>query len=523
MNDRWSLGACRHTGLAFLLVACGGRNAQFDVGFGDSPAIGLEHAVVLADEPLARVMVLTSDGPDQLTETPLSVGQNIVHMQPDVSGEELLVLSSGVQPRRQSDDELPSLSVIDTRGVPHVAARYELSDAFSAMTLDPEGRWAVLSGADANFVTNPNQLVLIDLADPDFVPVTRTIRSFGGAPERFTFTEALDVPGGPRRFLIVETHQDVTLVDLDDLDRPELTFKLPKTPSGATGHSLQVVVHPGTDAGADARLAIRLENDPNLVLVDFTATEADSNVVHVTLNLVDVGSPPAELEFVNTDGGLRLAALVPGRLEATLVEPKTTRVEHVALPAAFDHLRRVQSASLGSDAGDVALLWSPTSNMVAFWSLGRTDDRAFRSVDVLNLDARVLSVLDVPGDTLGQRKLLSAEGSRFFVLDLERRQSFPMLSRGDLSLTVAPDGLRAWAYAPGSTRLAKIDLGNLEPTSLELDHPINQIFDIAAATSGQRTLLALHASGARGATLLNALDPDTATTRFFPGLLLGGQ
>jgi hypothetical protein len=118
--------------------------------------------------------------------------------------------------------------------------------------------------------------------------------------------------------------------------------------------------------------------------------------------------------------------------------------------------------------------------------------------------------------------LLSAEGSRFFVLDLERRQSFPMLSRGDLSLTVAPDGLRAWAYAPGSTRFAKIDLGSLEPTSLELDHPINQIFDIAAGTSGERTLLALHASGARGATLLNALDPDTATTRFVPGLLLGG-
>jgi hypothetical protein len=194
----------------------------------------------------------------------------------------------------------------------------------------------------------------------------------------------------------------------------------------------------------------------------------------------------------------------------------------VALPAAFDHLRRVQGGSLGADAGDVALLWSPSSNMVAFWSLGRTDDRAFRSVDVLNLDARVLSVLDVPGDTLGQRKLLSAEGSRFFVLDLERRQSFPMLSRGDLSLTVAPDGLRAWAYAPGSTRFAKIDLSSLEPTSLELDHPINQIFDIAAGTGGGRTLLALHASGARGATLLNALDPDTATTHFVPGLLLGG-
>jgi len=38
-----------------------------------------------------------------------------------------------------------------------------------------------------------------------------------------------------------------------------------------------------------------------------------------------------------------------------------------------------------------------------------------------------------------------------------------------------------------------------------------------------RTLLALHAEGARGATLLDALQPDTAQTRFYPGLLLGGQ
>ncbi len=511
--------------VAVAVLACGGRNGDFDLGFVSTPAVGLNRAVVIGDNPLERVVVLTSDGAQSLTATELPVGQNVVRMQPDVSGDRLLVLSSGVQPRLQTGDEWPSLSLLDTSGTPSVAARYELSEPFSALTLDPEGRWVVLSGAAGNFVTNPNQLVLIDLEDKDFTPVTKTIRSFGAAPERFSFTEALDVPGGPHRFLIVETRQDIALVNLDDLSQPEITIGLPQTPSGNAGKPLQVVVHPGDALEPnDARLAIRLENDPNLVLVNFAEAEASSGAFNLTLNLVDVGRPPAALEFVNTDGGLRLAALVPDRLEATLVNPDTTQVERVVLPARFDQLRRITDGAVAdADAGDVALLWSPNTSRVAFWSLGRTDDRAFRSVDVLDLAAPVSQVFDVPGNALGHRKLLQASDARFFVLDLQRRQSFPMLSSGDLSLAVAPDGLRAWAYAAGSTRFAKVDLSTLEPTSLQIERPISQVFDIASSVSGERTLIALHNAGGRGATVLNALDPDTAATRFFPGLLFGGQ
>ncbi len=508
--------------LALGLCACGGRDPDLDAPIVNTTLVGLNRAVVLADDPLARVLVLeSSDG--ELTSTELPVGQNIAALAPDVSGDGLFVLSGGVQPRRNPEDELPSLTWIDTRESPRVTTRFELRELFSALTLDPDGRWAVATGAGENFVSNPNQLLFVDLENPEREPVTKTIRSFGAAPERLRFTEPLDIPGGLRRFLIVETRQDLTLIDLENLDAPEITVQLPQTPSGAPGRSLQVVVHPGVEElPGDARLAIRLENDPNVVLAHFTPDEGAEHPFNLTLNLVDVGGPPAELAFVNTDGGLRLAALVPGRRQGALVQLDTTRVEHVSLPAAFDRLQRVAEQSAAADAGDVALLWSKSSNMVAFWSLGRTDDRAVRSVDVLNLEARVVDVLDVPGDALGHRKLLSAEGSRFFVLDLERRQSFPMLSSGNVTLTVAPDGMRAWAYAAGSSRFAKIDLDTLEPTSLELDRGVERLFDIGAGPAGERSLIAIHGSGGRAATVLNALDPDTAETRFFPGLLLRG-
>jgi hypothetical protein len=42
------------------------------------------------------------------------------------------------------------------------------------------------------------------------------------------------------------------------------------------------------------------------------------------VNLTDVGGVPSDIAFVRTDGGLRLAALVPTRSAAVLVDPVTS-------------------------------------------------------------------------------------------------------------------------------------------------------------------------------------------------------
>lgn len=515
-----------------LCIGCGGRDARYDARIFDPVAIGLDSALVIGDEARERVVVVTSSADHQLSTHALTVGKNRQLMQQGIEGNRLFVLSAGVQPRLDPGDELPSLSVIDVvAGEPVLYARYPLPDPFSSLTLDPEGEWAVLSGSGDKFVTNPNQLVLIDLAKPDFEPITKTIRSFGAAPERFSFSAPLAVPGESRRFLVVETRQDVALVDLDDLSRPEITIGLPLTPQGAAGRPSEVVIHPG-NGGADdeALLAIRLENDPNVVLVSFAPDEVAPLGFNPVLNLVDVGAAPAAVAFVATDArvsasdsGLRLAALVPTRSEATLVNPATTRVEHVSLPARFEQLRRVTQDTLADDAGDVALLWSEAASMVAFWSLGQTSNQAFRSVDVLNLETPISNVFDVPGRAFGHKKLLQARDNRFFVLDLESRESFPMLSSTVVRLSVAPDGERAWAFTPNDSQLAQVDLDSLQPTSLRLERPIVGLYDIATSDDSGRALIALHPGGGLGATVLDANDPDTAATRFVPGLLLEGE
>ena len=176
----------------------------------------------------------------------------------------------------------------------------------------------------------------------------------------------------------------------------------------------------------------------------------------------------------------------------------------------------------------MALLWSDSTTGIAFWSLGKTSGTPFRSVDDYDIGIAVSKVKSVPGDQFAHLKILeSTTASEFYVLDLDKRQSFPMLTNaGGFQLGVSPDGQRAWALRPGTPDFASIDLSNLHPTSIQVERDVAAVYDIERRDSG-RAAIALHASEhgsavSLGATVLDGLDPDTAKSRFHPGLLLGG-
>ncbi|MCA9592271.1 MAG: hypothetical protein KC776_03145 [Myxococcales bacterium] len=519
--------------LATITVACGGRpdawDARTSVPVED---VGLSGSVAIVDSPLDRVMMLTSPSGQNLSATPLKVGKNVVATSASPDREKLFVLSKGVQPRRKPDDERPSLTVIDGGINPKVDARYTLTDPLQGLAIDPQGEWAVVYDA-GGIVVNPNELILVKL-DGTSEPFPKTIRSFGGRPERLTFTTELEVPNGePRRFLIVETEQDVTLVDLSDLTRDEVTIILPQTPSGKAGRPLSVAYHDGEpDDPSDARIAVRLASDSNVVIVELGAPAAgDTKPFKPTVNVADVGGVPSDIAFVQTDGGLRLAALVPSAQQATLVDPATTVIETVDLKKAYTRLTRVTDDVADKPVkSDVALLWSDSTTGIAFWSLGKTSGTPFRSVDPYDIGISVASVQNVPGDKYAHLKILeSASAAEFYVLDLDQRQSFPMLTNAPgFDLTVSPDGERAWALRPGTPDFASISLSDLHPTSLEVERNVVAVHDFERADGG-RAVIALHAStagddahGALGATVLDGLAPDTARSKFFPGLLLGG-
>lgn len=528
----------KHWLLACLVLGCGGRPSSWDTTFtsGASAPVGLDNAVAVLDPTLNRALVLTSPGSLELQEDSLPIGQNVVNDYASPDGKRLFVLSRGVSPRRNPGDERPRLTVIETDPAPRVVRTYEFNDPLSGLVLDQENEWAVLyvTSSDNRPVSNPNEILLIDLTDLTREPIAMTVRSSSGSPQHFSFTSELSVPNGaPRRLLVIETQNEVTLVDLsnslsdDERASRQVTIPMPENQQGATGTPAEVVFHDAAaDGTLDSELAVRLNNDTNVLLLPLAPPPKDSeSPFYIEPNLVDVGGEPSTIHFVNTDAGTRLAALVG--TNAALVDPATSNVLSVPLSKAFTGITLVTSDLTSDTSTDYALLWSNTTPTVGLWDLGAATTTATHGLDTLAVGASIRDVLDVPGDAFTTSKILEGVSGDFYVLDLVAKRSSPMLTNGrTFQLTFAPDGQsqRLWAFTPSSDAFASIDLGNLNPNELATERPIWNVFDVAQSNGAVgRTAIVLHqADSDFGATLFDALAPDTANTRFYSSLAYGG-
>lgn len=537
-------------GLLFV-SACGDRPEAYDAPITRVAALGMEDRVALLDAGAHRVLFLAPRAGQELDRASVVVGKNVVRADVAPDGKRLFVLSAGDVPKRKADDEGPSLTVI---GPGSDVRRFPLESPRSGIALDPLGRYAVLFEAaqstqaapsttttersavfapvgQAGFVGNPNQIEIVDFqAPPEAAVVARTIRSFGASPQRVAFTPQLGLPGGPRRLLVVQTQQDVTLLDLDNAraGRPEITVR-PTTGATTAVLTPEAVAVDDGDPGRsdDARIAIRFTQSPSVLVLTLVPTPADAkpegtaplNDFTTSPNLTDVGGPATDVAFVRTEAGLRLAAVVGSRQSAVLVDPATSTTTTVAMPGAFTRLALVTGALGGDASTDTALLYGAGTRGVAFWSLGRTLGQPYRSVEAVTVPATIDEVLDVPPPRQTLKVLRGSAGENaFFVLDLATRTVAPLSTTSTAALHVAGDGQRVWAFQRSSTDLAQVDLADLSPRSFRLERRIEGVFDVKS--DGGRALVAVDTRGAGAVTLLDAVTPDTATSRSYYGLLL---
>lgn len=523
-------------GLGLALVGCK-RDEDWEVAFSRGDAVGLRGSVAVVDQPRDELMMLVSPRQNELLVKRLKIGKNIVSAVPSRDLELLLVLSRGTVPRLQKDDERPLLSVVSGGTEPRLLKQYELDDPLQKLILDPENEWAVAYDAEGA-VVNVNELMLVHVSEPSEVPIPVTIQSSGGTPQRFTFTGALSTPSGTtHRLLVIETDQDLSILDLENPTAREINVPLPSTATSQVARPAQVVFHddlPGDDEVA-SYLAIRLANDSSVVVLRLGAPDRSGQAFSIVYNLVDAGAQPSTIDFVETDRGLRLVALVPSRRQALLFDPATSKNELVEFDQPYSGIARVTGlVSDRPEVGDVALLYSESAPSIAFWRLGAASSTPYASFDDYPVDNRVSRVIDVPGDEYAHLKLLTgASGDEFFLLDLKSRLSHPMRALGGFSLRLAPDGRRAWAFAPGGQELAQLNFADKHPKTVSLERPLIDVFEIQRRDETGRTLLALHSSGEAGSfpgargqdlavTLFDAAEPDSADTRFHSGLSLEG-
>ena len=532
-------------GVVGLAPGCGGRasywNDPIATGTTSATSYGLARGVALVDDAAHRVVVLTAQGDLQLAEQSLAVGHQIVDVVVSPDASRLFVLSAGDWPRRTSNDELPSLTVIEIADDFRAEAQaYPMSEPLGSLAIDPQGQWAVAyagasagSNAAPSFVENPNEIVIFDLSKPPS-KVTRTLQSFGGTPQRLVFTPKLAMPAGkdPRRLLLIETDIDLTMLDLDRAFEaappPEITVPLT---SGSTAKQVTPAGLAVDSNPKDARFAVWASNDTNVFTLQLVAPTTDlRNDFRPSINLTDVGGIPTDVAFVETQSAsaslaLRVAALVPSTTSAVLIDPDTSVTTIVSLPAAYASFSLVTNVAAGQapaipTAPDVALLWNAgagAASGVALWSLGNSVMQPYRSIQVVGATQPIKDAIDVPPPNQERKVLQMTSGGGFYVLDLLGRTAPPLTTTGTATLTIAAD--RVWAFQPGGTDLASIDFKTLNPIPLTTDLGIASVFEVARADGG-RALVAMHTQGGFGATVFDATNPVTANSRRTGALLV---
>ncbi len=556
---RHTIAICGLAGCVVPLAACGDRPSFWNdpVG-GSSASYGLTKGVALVDDASHRVVMLTVPGAGlDVAEQSLPIGHQVVNVSVSPDKNRLFVLSAGDWPRRTVKDEFPSLTVIDfPTGFVAQAHQYEMTEPRPNLAIDPQGTWAVAysgppssapspfatSSTTSSFVQNPNEIVIFDLTTQT-KPVTRTLRSFGGTPQRLVFTPELALPAskGPRRLLLIETDIDLSMLDLDRAFEnpapPEITVPLTSDTTAKQVQTAGIAVDGRNPSDPnDARFAVWASNNTNVFTLQLVAPPANAaNDFVPTIKLTDVGGIPSDVAFVETEDAtsptglaLQVAALVPGKNSAVLVDPDKSLTTTVALPASYASFSLVTGLATGttgtSSGTDVALLWNAGAGAqsgVALWTLKHSVMQPYASISTLGATQPITQTYDVPTPNQRMKVLQMASGNGFYVLDLTARTAPPLDATESATLSIAPDGLRLWAFDRGGTDLAEIDFATLNPVPLTTDLPIDAVYDVARV-DGQRALVAIHNQGAIGATVFDATDPVTATSRRVASLLLEG-
>jgi hypothetical protein len=335
------------------------------------------------------------------------------------------------------------------------------------------------------------------------------------------------------------------LIDLahvaDPKPRAEVVIPLTSAQNSATITPQGLAIAPADSTGYP-KMALRT-TDRNVFswqLGPTSSTATDANPFEPSINETDVGGVPSDIAFVQTDAGMRLAAIVPGTSSAALVDPNTMLTTFVALPASFSHISLV-TGSVGAGGGssdggaggtaagsDVALLWGSNASGVALWSLGVSVDRSYDSTVFINVGSNVTAVEDVPAPNQTLKLLEISSGTEFFVLDLLRQTAAPLNASSSATLSISPDdGDRVWAFAAGQTSLASIDLLTRQFTPLVTVLPVSAAYEIARAQpstqNAGRALLTVSNSGALGVTVFDAVHPASSAAQRYAGLFMEGQ
>jgi hypothetical protein len=517
------------------------------------PMVALDDRIVYAEKTSATVFMM--DPGASLQPSLVPVGKNPLNAVKHNGSNRLVVLSGGDRGSATTEPVAPQVALVDPASAE--AKVITLGSRFDGLAQSGEGDYAVLYNTTANqdandgALFNPNDLVVLDFSDnlngmPRVTP--KSIRSMGGVPSSPSGTPIKFSPGysfqaGPRRLAVVLSQNYVTIFDIQNPERTEISVPLCPT-TGSCNYSVnQVVFDPG-----NLNIYVRAEGAKDIFQVALTdlgptGASAGGNDFRASLSMLAVGAPATDLSLYGTGKDARLAVAAPDSRSLVILDPSTSRSVSVALgmpastivpfaapgPDPSNPSPRNQALLVDTRGGSSGVVFADLESVETSGGLSLSPFSIRGSVD------RVLPLADQGMAILLYRQ--SGDGAALSVVNLLNRSFFDFNSAAGLGKTwnielrsTGPS--RLWSVdspgngGPASSGIHFMDLSasnSLTHPTVWLDQTINNITSLSKPSSDGRRYLVLENADPNtygSLTFLDADNPERATARSARGFLL---
>jgi len=537
--------------LSPLLLVLAGGCSQGNTDFWRQPAdlsdlMALPNRVAVVDKTSALAFVLDPADP-ALRPRLEKVGKAPVKVVTRNGSSKLVVLSKGDRGAVGKAPVPAELDIIDADPAVPVE-RHLLDGRFDTLDQSPDGRFLVLyhspdgEAQSESAVFDLNEMLIVDFVPQDGSGITRltgkSIRSWGSMPSRIVFSPAYPFLGGGRTLAAVFSDNYVTILDLDNPNRTEITVPLCPTSTGCNASPKLILFDP-----ASLNLYVGASGATDIFQIALTDLRANggvapaepSNDFRASASMLAVGAEPADMVLYGSGADTRLAVAAPNARRLVIIDPGTSHTTAIAtsipvsriIPFAVPgteppYLPKPQALLVDSKQGSTTVLFADLASVESTGGLALKDY------------AIGASVQDPPQPLVDQDMVVLMSDSRsgnsaVTVVNLTA-QSFKQIGSGT-SLAHATVETRNPSRLWGVTSGSLLSFLNLVPRAGEpvgtgetwLDQPIISITPLVAPSAdGRRYLVVGHDDPNRlgNLTFLDADRPDRATARTAHGFLL---
>ncbi len=524
------LGAAGAAAIAALSGGCEWDDSRTPPSAGE-PGVGAPIAL-----PSALAYVEATTGTVFLVDAPggkpqaraVSIGRNPGVAQARLKADQLLVLTTGEEGRAGVDAEGPALWLVPAAGPP--LAPIPLPTRFNALAQSPDGRFVIAYFGTAKgqgAVFNPNQIAIVDLSAPTPSAVTRSLRSIGGVPLGFEFPAApLALGGGPRNLVIARSENYVTLIDLDNLTRGEISVPLTLSEDPSRIVPVQLVFDAGVAGLRDPTVYIRASGTSDVFALRLgpvpasEVTAVGGNDYRPSLSQLAGGSNPADMALFDAGDGPRLL-VVGDRREFVVVDAASSRT--LVIP--IDHVARRVLVWDGPAPGEAAakpralLIGAFNQNQLTFVDLERLEELKTRNLETKVMVGSASAFASFPDQGLVLVQHTSNAGAS--IIKLGERSISPIASSLGIGAMRTNPTLpsQVWIVTK-SERIGFLDLANFGVGDVRLDATVTDV--VITATGGKPWLMAVHPGREGYVTAIDPMAPDRAHAQSLRGFVASG-